>query len=308
MPKNKTVDLTVKLGKLKLQNPVMTASGTFGYGDEYSEFVDINRLGAVVVKGLSLKPRPGNPAPRIVETPSGMLNSIGLQNIGIENFIKDKLPFLREFSTPVIVNFFGDTIPEYVEAAAKLSSVKGIHALEMNISCPNKQAGWIIFGTDPKVTYKVVSAVRKATGLTLIVKLSPNVTDIALMAKVAEDAGADAVSVINTLTGLAINTTTRRPRLANIIGGLSGPAIKPVALRMVWECYKAVHIPIIGMGGIISADDAIEFFLAGASAIAVGTGNFVNPAATMNVLEGIKSYMSANGVKSLKELTGAMQC
>jgi len=302
------LDLTVNLGKLKLKNPVMTASGTFGYGKEYSEFIDLNKLGAIVVKGLSLQPKEGNPPPRIVETPAGMLNAIGLQNIGIDNFIKKELPFLKQFHVPVIVNFFGDSISEYVKAAEKLNEAKGIHALEMNISCPNKQAGWSIFGTDPKVTFKVVKEVRKVTDITLIVKLSPNVTDISLMAKTAEDAGADALSVINTLTGMAIDIKSRRPRLANITGGLSGPAIKPVALRMVWECYKTVRIPIIGMGGIISAEDAIEFFLAGASAVAVGTGNFINPKATMDILKGVKSYMSAEGIKSLRELTGAVQC
>ncbi len=302
------MNLSVKIGKLKLKNPVMTASGTFGYGEEYSEFVDINKLGAVVVKGLSLLPKRGNPPPRIVETPAGMLNAIGLQNIGIENFIKEKLPYLKQFSTPVIVNFFGDSIGEYVKAAEILSSVKGIHGLEMNISCPNKQAGWSVFGTDPKVIFKVVSAVRKVTGLTLIVKLSPNVTDIALMAKIAEDAGADAVSLINTLTGMAIDIRLRRSKLANITGGLSGPAIKPVAVRMVWECHKVVRIPIIGMGGIISAEDALEFILAGASAVAVGTGNFINPGATMDILKGIKSFMSKEGIKTLRALTGRVKC
>jgi dihydroorotate dehydrogenase (NAD+) catalytic subunit len=308
MTGKKTIDLKVNLGKLRLKNPVMTASGTFGYGEEYSEFIDINKLGAVVVKGLSLKPKQGNPPPRIVETPAGMLNAIGLQNIGIENFINKKLPFLKQFDTPVIVNFFGDSIAEYVKAAGLLNSAKGIHALEMNISCPNKQAGWSIFGTDPKVTFKVVSQVRKATDLTLIVKLSPNVTDIGLMAKTAEDAGADAVSLINTLTGMAIDIKSRKPKLANITGGLSGPAVRPVAVRMVWECYKTVKIPVIGMGGILSAEDAIEFILAGASAVAVGTGNFINPLTTMDIIEGIECFMADNGIKSVKELTGAVQC
>ncbi|HEW80850.1 MAG TPA: dihydroorotate dehydrogenase, partial [Nitrospirae bacterium] len=285
-------------------NPVMTASGTFGYGREYAEFFDISRLGAVVVKGLSLKPRQGNQPPRIVETASGMLNSIGLQNIGIDSFIENELPFLKKVKVPVIVNFFGDSIPEYAEAAAKLGATKGIHALEMNISCPNKQAGWSIFGTDPRVTSKVIMAVRKATSLPLIVKLSPNVTDIGLMAKTAEDAGADAISAINTLTGMAIDIRSRKPKLANIIGGLSGPAIKPVALKMVWECYKSVKIPIIGMGGITTAEDAIEFMLAGASAVAVGTGNFINPAITMEILEGITSFMEEEGISSLKQLKG----
>ena len=304
MTKKKSLNLKVNIGRLKLKNPVMTASGTFGYGDEYSEFLNLNNLGAVVVKGLSLLPKEGNPPPRIVETPAGMLNAIGLQNIGIENFIMEKLPFLKKLATPIIVNFFGNSIDEYVKAAKRLSSVDGIHALEMNISCPNKQAGWSIFGTDPKVSFEVVNSVRKATGLTLIVKLSPNVTDIALMAKVAEDAGADAVSLINTLTGMVIDIKTKKPKLANITGGLSGPAIRPVAVRMVWECHKAVHIPIIGMGGIISADDAIEFILAGASAVAVGTANFINPVTAQTIIDGIKSFMIEEGISNIKELIG----
>lgn len=300
------MNLEVFIGKLKLANPVMTASGTFGYGGEYAEFIDLNRLGAVVVKGLSLKPKEGNPTPRIVETPSGMLNSIGLQNIGIESFIKEKMPFLRQFSTKVIVNFFGDTIEEYVEAAERLSCVDGVHGLEMNISCPNKQAGWSIFGTDPKVTHEVVSAVRKKTVLPLIVKLSPNVTDIAMMAKVAEDAGADAVSVINTITGMAIDIQTRKPRLANVRGGLSGPAIKPVAVRMVYEVKQAVKIPIIGLGGIMNADDAIEFIIAGATAVAVGTANFINPMATIEILDGIMEYMKIHKIEDIGSLTGTV--
>ncbi|MEW6713908.1 MAG: dihydroorotate dehydrogenase [Nitrospirota bacterium] len=302
------MDLSVDIGKIKLKNPVMTASGTFGYGEEYAGFIDINELGALVVKGLSLLPKQGNPPPRIVETPAGMLNAIGLQNIGIDKFLQEKLPYLRQFNTPVIVNFFGDSVEEYVKAAERLSSADGIHGLEMNISCPNKEAGWSVFGTDPEITYRVVSSVRKATDLTLIVKLSPNVTDIALMAKTAEDAGADAVSLINTLTGMAIDIKTRKPKLANIRGGLSGPAVKPVAVRMVWECYQKIGIPIIGMGGIITADDAVEFMLAGASAVAIGTGNFINPGVTMDVLSGIKSFISAEKINSLKELTGRVEC
>ncbi len=304
----KSLDLTVSIGKLKLKNPVMTASGTFGYGDEYAEFIDLNQLGAIVVKGLSLTPKQGNPPPRIVETPAGMLNAVGLQNIGIPQFIKKKLPFLRQFNTPVIVNFFGDSIAEYVRAAERLSRTGGIDALEMNISCPNKQAGWSVFGTDPDVTYDVVSAVRKATDMTLIVKLSPNVTDISRMAQAAEDAGADALSIMNTLTGMAIDTKTRKPRLANIIGGLSGPAVRPVAVRMVWECFRTVSVPIIGMGGIVSAEDAVEFILAGASAVAIGTGNFMNPEITMDIIKGIRSYMITEGVTSIKELKGGVQC
>jgi dihydroorotate dehydrogenase (NAD+) catalytic subunit len=299
------MDLSVRIGGLHLKNPVMTASGTFGYGEEYAEFLDLSLLGAVVVKGLSLLPKEGNPPPRIVETASGMLNAIGLQNIGIERFIREKMPFLRTYDTNVIANFFGDSIDEYVAAAERLSSVDGIHGLEMNISCPNKQAGWCIFGTDPRVTSDVVGAVRKATKLPLIVKLSPNVTDISLMAKVAEDAGADALSIINTLTGMAIDIRTRRPKLANRTGGLSGPAIKPVAVRMVYEVYKAVKVPIVGMGGIMYAEDAVEFILAGASAVAVGTANFIHPAATTDILEGIKTYMSEEKIGTVSTLTGA---
>jgi len=299
------MDLTVRIGNLHLKNPVMTASGTFGYGEEYAEFIDLSMLGAVVVKGLSLLPKEGNPPPRIVETASGMLNAIGLQNIGIERFIREKVPFLRTYDTNVIVNFFGDSVDEYVAAAERLSSVDGIHGLEMNISCPNKQAGWCIFGTDPRVTSEVVGAVRKATKLPLIVKLSPNVTDISLMAKVAADAGADALSVINTLTGMVIDIRTRRPKLANRTGGLSGPAIRPVAVRMVYEVYQAVKVPIIGMGGIMHAEDALEFILAGASAVAVGTANFINPTATTDILEGIEAYMIEEKIGMVSTLTGA---
>lgn len=300
------MDLPVYIGKLKLKNPVMTASGTFGYGLEYTEFLDLNRLGAIVVKGLSIAPKEGNPPPRIVETTAGMLNAIGLQNIGLENFITKKLPLLKKFDTAIIVNFFGDSIKEYVLAAERLESADGVHALEMNISCPNKQAGWSVFGTDPKVTFEVVSSVRKVTVLPLIVKLSPNVTDIKIMAKAAEDAGADAISLINTITGVAVDIKTRKPKLANVTGGLSGPAIKPIALRMVWEAYKTVAIPIIGMGGIMDATDAIEFMLAGATAVAVGTANFVNPAATIDIIEGLEAYIKENHINSAGELTGGL--
>jgi dihydroorotate dehydrogenase (NAD+) catalytic subunit len=300
------VNLEVKIGKMTLKNPVMTASGTFGYGEEYAEFVDLNRLGAVVVKGLSLLPKQGNPPPRVVETASGMLNAIGLQNIGIEKFIQEKLPYLRRFDTTVIVNFFGDSIAEYAGAAECLSSAEGIHGLEMNISCPNKQAGWCIFGTDPRVTSEVVGAVRKATHLPLIVKLSPNVTDISLMARVAEEAGADAVSLINTITGMAIDIRTRRPKLANITGGLSGPAIKPVAIRMVYEVFRAVKIPVIGMGGIMTAADAVEFMIAGARAVAVGTANFVRPGVTLEILDGIMGYMEEQGLEDIGSLIGTV--
>lgn len=301
------VNLQVNIASLSLKNPVMTASGTFGYGEEYSEFIDLNNLGAIVVKGLSVAPRQGNSTPRVVETPSGMLNAIGLQNIGVEAFIKEKLPFLRQFNTPVIANFFGDSIDEYVRCAEELSAAEGVHALEMNISCPNKQEGWIVFGTDPMTMEKVVNAVRKATSLPLIVKLSPNVKDIGHMARVAESSGADAVSLINTITGMVVDIRKRRPVLANNTGGLSGPAIRPVAVRMVWEVYKAVKIPIIGMGGIMTAADALEFLIAGARAVAVGTANFINPTATIEIIDGIKTFMLEEGIEDINEIVGSLR-
>lgn len=300
------VNLSVAIGSLTLKNPVMTASGTFGYGEEYAEFFDLNELGALVVKGLSLTPRQGNPTPRIVETPAGMLNAIGLQNIGVSAFIKDKLPFLRKFSTPVIANFFGDSVDEYVQAAEALSAAGGVHALEMNISCPNKQEGWIVFGTDPGTMEKVVGAVRKATRLPLIVKLSPNVTDIGCLARIAEGSGADALSVMNTVTGMVVDIRKRRPVLANDTGGLSGPAIRPIAVRMVWEVYRAVKIPIIGMGGIMTASDALEFIIAGARAVAVGTASFINPLAAIEVRDGIASFLKEEGISDINALVGSL--
>jgi dihydroorotate dehydrogenase (NAD+) catalytic subunit len=297
----------VNIGGMTLKNPVMTASGTFGYGEEYAEFVDLNRLGAVVVKGLSLNPKEGNPVPRIVETTAGMLNAIGLQNIGVERFVADKMPFLRRFDTRVICNFFGDSVDEYVQVADILSRTDGVHALEMNVSCPNKQAGWCVFGTDPGVLHEVVSAVRTACRVPLIVKLSPNVTSIAHMAKVAENAGADAVSLINTVTGMAIDIRSRRPLLANRVGGLSGPAIKPVAVRMVWEVFNAVKIPIIGMGGIMNASDALEFLIAGARGIAVGTANFINPTATVDIIEGLEQFLRDEKVPDVSEIIGSLR-
>ncbi len=300
-------NLSVRIGSLNLKNPVMTASGTFGYGEEYSEFLDIDRLGAIVVKGLSIKPKKGNPTPRIIETPAGMLNAIGLQNIGIETFIKDKLPFLRQFSTPVIVNFFGDTIDEYIKSAETLCDAKGVQALEMNVSCPNKEAGWCIFGTNPETLRQVVSVVRKVTHLPLIVKLSPNVTDIGLMARVVEDSGADAISLINTITGMCVDIVQRKPLLANITGGLSGPAIRPIAVRMVWEVSKAVKIPIIGMGGIMTYKDALEFFIVGAKAVAIGTANFINPCATIDVIDGIEKFMLEQKITDINQIIGSLR-
>jgi dihydroorotate dehydrogenase (NAD+) catalytic subunit len=304
---NGKINLSVDIGRLKLKNPVMTASGTFGYGEEYAEFLDLNRLGAIVVKGLSIVPRQGNPVPRIIETPSGMLNAIGLQNIGVKVFINEKMPFLRQFNTPVIVNFFGDNISEFEQAAEELSSTEGIHGLEMNISCPNKQAGWSVFGTDPQIMRDVVTAVRKRTNLPLIVKLSPNVTSIATMARIAEESGADAVSLINTLTGMAIDIRSRRPVLANRIGGLSGPAVRPIAVRMVWEACKAVKIPVIGLGGIMNADDALEFLIAGARGVQIGTANFINPLATIQIIEGLERVMSDEGLTDINEIIGSIK-
>ncbi len=307
MAKKKPINLKVNLGKLKLKNPVMTASGTFGYGKEYSEFVDLNKLGAIVVKGISLKPMKGNPAPRICETPAGMLNAIGLQNPGLKGFIRHQLPFLKELKTKVIVNILGNSVSEYIELAEELESL-GIDAVELNVSCPNVKKGGIVFGTEPKVFEELIKQVRQRVKLPIITKLSPNVTDIKQFAKIAEDAGSDIISLINTVTGMSIDVRSRRPRLANITGGLSGPAIKPIAVRMVWECCNAVKIPIIGMGGIVSPEDAMEFILAGASAIAVGTGNFINPGITVDIIKGIKSYMSSQGAGSLKDVTGKVKC
>ncbi len=296
------INLSVNIAGILMKNPVMVASGTFGYGEEYAKYIDLNKLGAVVVKGLSLTPREGNPPPRIVETSAGMLNSIGLQNIGIDSFVDDKLPFLKKFDTKVIVNFFGDSIDEYCEVANRVDSVSGIHGLEMNISCPNKKEGWLEFGTNPDLAFRVVSAVRKNTKLPLIVKLSPNVTDITVIAKAVSDAGADAVSLINTLSGMAIDIKTRRPKLANIIGGLSGPAIKPVALKMVWQVAKTIKLPIVGIGGIMTHEDAIEFMIAGASAVQIGTANFIDPASSEKIIDGLKLYCEQNSIRNINEI------
>lgn len=299
--------LDVSIGSLTLKNPVMTASGTFGYGEEYAQFFDLSRLGAVVVKGLSLLPRMGNRPPRIVETPCGMLNAIGLQNVGVETFIDEKLPFLRQFDVKVIANIFGESIEEYQKLSGILSGVDGVHALEVNISCPNVKKGGVVFGTDPEVAALVTRKVAAETDLPVIVKLSPNVTDIALMARAVEEAGADAVSLINTLTGMAIDSESRRPLLANITGGLSGPALKPVALRMVWQVAHAVRIPVIGTGGITSFQDALEFLIAGAAAVQVGTANFVNPLATMEILDGIKDYMERHDIMDINDIINSLR-
>ena len=299
--------MAVNLGRLKLNNPVMSASGTFGYGEEYAGYIDLNRLGAVVVKGLSLKPRLGNPPPRIMETASGMLNSIGLQNIGVDAFIEEKLPFLRKYDTAVIANIYGETYDEFKKVAKKLSSAKGVHALEVNISCPNVKKGGVCFGTDPKIAARVTRTVKDETGLPVIVKLTPNVTDIAAIAQAVEKAGADIISLINTLTGMSVDLKTRSPHLKNITGGLSGPAIKPVALRMVWQVIQKVSIPVIGIGGIMTAEDALEFLILGAKAVQIGTANFVNPHATLNVIEGIKNYLAANKIRDINDIIGTFR-
>jgi dihydroorotate dehydrogenase (NAD+) catalytic subunit len=296
--------LAVDFAGIRLKNPVLTASGTFGYGEEYAEFVDLNQLGGVIVKGVSLKPIHGNPPPRIWETPAGMLNAIGLENPGVDVFINDKLPYLRKFDTAVIVNIFGYSLEDYVGVAERLDGVPGVAGLEVNISCPNVKAGGIVFGTNLTAAFELLSAVRKATKLPVIAKLSPNVTDITEFAKAARDAGCDGLSLINTLLGMAIDVRCRRPRLANWTGGLSGPAIRPVAVRMVWQTAKAVSLPILGMGGIVTAEDALEFILAGASAVAVGTANFVNPRATADVIGGLECFLAEQGVADIRDLIG----
>ena len=296
------MDLSIKLGSLCLSNPVIAASGTFGYGLEYSSLVDLNALGGFSTKGLSLKPKVGNPVPRVIETSYGMLNAIGLENIGLEAFLSEKLPQLKNFNTRIIVNFFGDTTQEYAAMARALSVVERLDALEMNVSCPNVEKGGLQFSSDTEVLTEVVSSVRKATEKFLIVKLSPNVTDITLLAKAAENAGADALSVCNTFVGMSIDLKTRKPHLANRTGGLSGPAIKPLALNLVYQTVRAVQIPVIGIGGISSGEDAVEFLLAGAKAVQIGTANFIDPVSTLHVIEGIRQYCLANGVNNLSEL------
>jgi dihydroorotate dehydrogenase (NAD+) catalytic subunit len=294
-------------GGLVLKNPVMTASGTFGYGEEYARYMDINRLGAIIVKGISLEPRKGNPPPRIMETPCGMLNSIGLENVGVDSFIKEKLPFLRGFNTAVIVNIFGESVEEYQNLAARLSETEGVRALEVNISCPNVKKGGIAFGTEPGMAAEVTRAVKQSTDLPVIVKLSPNVSDITVIARAVEDGGADALSVINTLRGMSVDVEKRVPHLKNITGGVSGPAIRPIALRMVWEVVQAVSIPVIGIGGIMEGRDALQFIIAGASAVQVGTASFLNPGAAINVLEGIEDYLERHSMDDITHLIGSLR-
>ncbi len=300
-------DLRTSIGPLQLKNPVIAASGTYGYGSEYSAVVNVNDLGGIVAKGISLKPREGNPPPRIVETPCGMLNAIGLANVGIERFLEEKLPWLRKLDTVVIANIYGHSITEYGLLAAQLRGVEGISAIEVNISCPNVERGGMAFGTDPQVAAKVTETVRKNTDKPTIVKLSPNVTDIREIAKAVENAGADMLSLTNTLTGMAIDVEKRRPKLANVSGGLSGPAIRPVALFMVYQVVRSVSIPVIGMGGIVNERDALEFLIAGAKAVQVGTANFVDPHAPMRIIEGLKSYCREQGLDSLESITGSLE-
>lgn len=299
--------LAVEIGGLRLKNPVLAASGTFGYGVEYEGILDLSRLGGIVSKGLYLEPRDGAPPPRIVETPSGLLNAIGLQGVGVRAFVRDVLPRLRAHDTAVVVNVCGETVDEYVEVSRVLDQAEGVHALEINISCPNVRRGGMAFGGDPRLTHEVVAAVRKATRLPVIPKLSPNVGDITVFARAAEEAGADGLSCVNTLLGLAIDVEARRPRLGFGTGGLSGPAIRPVALRMAWQAARAVGIPVIGIGGISCATDALEFLIAGCRAVQIGTANFVDPGVHEKVLAGIADYLASHGLDDVNDLVGTLE-
>ena len=299
--------LAVSIGKLRMVNPVMAASGCFGYGEEISKFYPLSRLGAVVVKGTTLEPRQGNTPVRMAETPAGMLNTIGLQNVGVDQLLAEKLPFLRKAGVPVVVNINGRTIEEYSELAARLEGQGGIGALEINISCPNVKEGGIEFGSSPEAAARVVSAVRKATTHTLITKLSPNVTDVRTIARACVEAGSDALSAINTVVGMAIDAKARKPILKSVTGGLSGPAVKPIGLRVVYQVRQAVKVPIVGMGGIVTGEDAVEYLLAGATAVAVGTANYLEPRAALDVVEGLGKYMMENKVENVSSLTGALR-
>jgi dihydroorotate dehydrogenase (NAD+) catalytic subunit len=299
-----SVATAVEIAGLKLKNPVMTASGTVGFGEEYAPYLDLSKLGALVIKTVTLRPRAGNPPPRIAETPAGVLNAVGLQNPGVEVLVRDVLPRLARFEVPVIVSIAGETVDEYARLAARLDGVPGIAALEVNISCPNVKAGGIAFGTHPDMAAEVVAAVKRHTGFPVIVKLSPNVTDIRTIALAAAGAGAGALSLINTLSGMVIDVERRRPLLGNVSGGLSGPAIRPVAVRAVWQVYQAVNLPLIGMGGIMTARDALEFIMAGARAVAVGTANLVNPGAAGEVAAGLARYLEEQGIADINELVG----
>lgn len=300
-------DLTVEIAGIKLRNPVMTASGTFGYGSEFADYMDLESIGAIITKGLSIRPKAGNRTPRIVETPAGMLNAIGLQNVGIDAFIGEKVPYLRKINTPVIVNIYGNSLEEYGELALRIDRIPEVAGIEVNISCPNVKQGGIVFGTDPRAAHEVVSLVRESTIKPVIVKLSPNVTNVVEMAHASVEAGADAISLINTLTGMAIDLEKRRPVLANVTGGLSGPAIKPVALRMVWQVAKAVSVPVIGIGGITSARDALEFMVAGATAVQIGTASFLDPKAAQTIAMDMERYLAENGISRIAEMIGTLE-
>lgn len=300
-------DLKVNIGTLRLKNPVLTASGTFGYGEEFADFVDLTRLGGFIVKGTTLHPREGNPYPRMAETPMGMLNAVGLQNKGVHYFVEHIYPRLKDLDTNVIVNVSGSSVEDYCETAAIINELENIPAIELNISCPNVKHGGMTFGVHPEAAAEVVSAVRSAYHKTLIVKLTPNVTDITEIAKAVEGAGADSISLINTMLGMAIDAERRKPLLSTVTGGLSGPCVKPVALRMVWQVAKAVKVPVVGLGGIMNATDAIEFLLAGATAIELGTANFIDPAITVKVVDGINDYLDRHGFKSVQEIIGALE-
>lgn len=300
-------NLKVKLGRISLNNPVLVASGTFGYGEEYATLIDLNKLGGIITKTVTLQPKRGNPPPRLAETPAGLLNAIGLENPGIDVFLKEKLPFLRQFRTALIVNIAGEKEEDYLKLAERLNQTEGIDALEINISCPNVKDKGLIFGTDPERTFSLVRKLREATNIPLIIKLTPNVTDISGIAQAAEEAGAEALSLINTVLGMAIDVERRRPRLGNITGGLSGPAIRPIAVRMVRETFQKVKLPLIGVGGITSTEDALEFILAGASAVAIGTANFVDSRTTPRIIEGIKEYMQRKDVENFKDLIGWLE-
>jgi len=300
-------DLTTQLGKLQMKNPVMTASGTFGYGTEYSDFIDLSRIGIIIVKGTTLRERQGNQYPRMAETPSGMLNAVGLQNKGIDYFVNHIYPTLKDIDTNVMINLSGSTIEDYIKTAEIINTLDKIPGIELNISCPNVKEGGMAFGVSCLAASQVVAEVRKVYHKELMVKLSPNVTDIAEIAKGVEGAGADSISLINTLLGMAIDAKTRKPVLSTITGGLSGPAVKPIALRMVWQVAKAVKVPVIGLGGIMNATDAIEFMLAGATAIQVGTANFIDPAISVKIVEGIDNYLNKNGFSSAKDIIGALE-
>lgn len=301
------VDLSVTVGPIRLKNPVMVASGTFGYGREFSDFVPLEELGALIVKGISLAPRPGNPPPRIVETTAGLINSIGLENVGVEAFLREKLPYLQKRNVPVIVNILGETVEEYRQIAGVLSGHEGIIALEVNISCPNVKAGGMCFGVDPEMAAQVVKAVKQSTSLPVMVKLSPQVTSIATIARAVEKAGADIISCINTIPAMAVDIYKRRPRLHSVLGGLSGPAIKPIALRCVFEVVQAVNIPVVGVGGIATPEDALEFLLVGARAVQVGSVNFTNPRASLEIIEGIARFLSENNLAAVEEYIGTLQ-